>query len=107
MGPGQWSTAKATKEINACANSATLDLTFVNHVKDRLRERGLIMSDLLYVLRRGFVLEDPMPATRAGYFKYLIEATTPNSEGRTVGVIVIPDGARMLKVITIMWRDES
>lgn len=106
MGPGQWSTATATKEINACANSATLNLTFVNHVKDRLRERGLIMGDVLHVLRRGFVLEEPKPATRAGYFKYLIEGTTPNSEGRTVGVVVIADGAHMLKLITVMWRDE-
>lgn len=107
LGPGQWSTGKATQEINACAKGATLDLTFVRHVKDRLRERGLVMGDVLHVLKRGFVLEEPEPATRPGYFKYLIEATTPNSEGRTVGIVVIPDGACELKLITVMWRDEQ
>lgn len=106
MGPGKWSTGKATQEINRCAIGATLNLTFVQHVKDRLRERGLILGDVLHVLRRGFVLEEPEPATRAGYFKYLVEATTPNSEGRTVGIIVIPDGSCELKLITVMWRDE-
>lgn len=105
MGPGRWSTADATREINACANCATLNLTFVSRFKGRLRERGLIMGDALHVLRRGFVLEEPQPATR-GFFKYLIEGTTPNSEGRTVRVVVIPDGNCMLKLITVKWRDE-
>ncbi|WGU40347.1 hypothetical protein [Phenylobacterium sp. NIBR 498073] len=106
MGPGQWSTGKATQEINACAKSASLNITFVKPVKDRLRERGLIMGDALYVLRRGFVLEDPGTTTRPGFFKYLIEATTPNSEGRTVGILVIPDGCCMLKLTDVKWRDE-
>jgi hypothetical protein len=58
------------------------------------------------VLKLGFVLEEPQPATRPGFFKYVIEATTPNSEGRTVAVVVIPDGACDLKMITVMWKDE-
>lgn len=106
MGPGSWSTARATREINACASRAP-NLTFALHVKERLRERGLVMGDLLHVLKRGFVLEEPQPATRAGFFKYRIEATTPNSEGRTVVVVVIPDGRDELKLITIMWKDEK
>jgi hypothetical protein len=79
----------------------------VRQTKDQLRERGLIMGDVLHVLRRGFVLEEPEPATRAGFFKYLIEATTPNSEGRTVGILVIPDGACELKLKAVFWRDEQ
>jgi len=106
MGPGIWSTGKATQTINACARSPTLNLSWVRHVKDRLRERGLIMGDALHVLKLGFVLENPQPATRPGYFKYVIEATTPNSGGRTVAVVVIPDGACDLKMITVMWKDE-
>ena len=106
MGPGQWSTGKATQIINACARSPTLNLSWVSHVKERLRERGLIMGDALHVLKFGFVLDTPLPATRPGFFKYLIEATSPNSEGRTVGVVVIADGSCDLKMITVMWKDE-
>lgn len=106
MGPGKWSTGKATQEINACARGAGLTLSWAAHVKVRLRERGLLMGDALHVLRRGFVLEEPQPATREGFFKYLVEATTPNSEGRTVTVVVIPDGDAHLKLVTIMWKDE-
>lgn len=107
MGPGQWSTGKATQEINRCAKSATLDLSWARHFKDRLRERDLIMGDALHVLKFGFVLDEPIPATREGFFRYRIEATTPNSGGRTVAVVVIPDGSCDLKMITVMWKDEQ
>ena len=63
------------------------------------------MGDVKHVLRRGFVYGEPREATRAGFFKYLIGATTPNSDGRTVGVVVIPD-KRAMKLVTVMWRDE-
>ncbi|QYF86060.1 hypothetical protein KY493_09350 [Brevundimonas sp. PAMC22021] len=68
--------------------------------------RDLLMSDVLHVIKRGFVLDPPRPSSRDGLYKYLIEATTPNSEGRKVGVVVIPDGGCEMKLITVMWRDE-
>jgi hypothetical protein len=107
MGPGLWSTGAATKNINACARGASLTITFVCGTKDGLRDKALVMGDVLHVLRRGFVLEEPAPTTRQGYFKYLIEATTPNSEGRTLGVTVIPDGGHAMKLVATTWRDEQ
>lgn len=104
--PGRWNLADATKRINACAASDDLTLSWQEHAKERLRERDLIMSDAMHILKRGFVLNEPEPATRDGYFKYRIEGTTPNSDGRTVALVVIPDGANELKIVTIMWRDE-
>jgi Domain of unknown function (DUF4258) len=104
--PGEWPPAKATREINACAKSDRLHLSWKYHAKEQMRERNIIMGDVLHVLRRGFVLGPPRSATRPGFHKYLIETTTPNSEGRTVGVVVIPDGNCELKIITVMWRDE-
>lgn len=68
--------------------------------------RDLLVGDVLHVLRRGFVYEDPEPSTRPGFFKYRVEATTPSSDGRTVRVVVIPNGHRDLKLVTVMWRDE-
>jgi hypothetical protein len=104
--PGEWTPARATQEINACARSDGLTLSWQHHAKEQMRNRGIIMGDVLHVLRRGFVLGPPRSATRAGYHKYVIETTTPNSEGRAVGVVVIPDGSCELKIITLMWRDE-
>lgn len=72
-----------------------------------MRERGLIVADILHLLRYGFVYEAPEEATRDGFFKYKMEGTTPNSEARTVRAVIIPDGRAGIKVITVMWRDEK
>lgn len=72
-----------------------------------MKDRGLIQGDILHVLKVGFVYLPPEESTRAGYWKYKIEATTPNSGGRYVRVVVIPDGRDELTVVTVMWRDEE
>jgi hypothetical protein len=77
------------------------------HFKERLAERGLIMGDLTHLLRNGFVYDAPEESTRKGLYKYRVEGTTPNSEGRTLRAIVIPSNGCAMKVITIMWRDEK
>ena len=106
-GPGRWSTAKATNTINDCAGRLSFTLSWRLHAKDQMRARDILIGDVLYVLRNGFVLDEPRAATRPGFFKYLIESTSPNSGGRKIGVVVIPDdSACALKIITVMWRDE-
>lgn len=106
-GPGPWNNAEATRRINDCAKSDKLKLSWRVHAKERLREREIAMGDVLYLLKNGFVHEAPEPATREGYYKYLVEGTTPNSGRRALGVVVIPDAkAFELKIVTIMWRDE-
>jgi hypothetical protein len=65
------------------------------------------MGDVLHVLKRGFVLDEPEASTRRGYFKYQIEATTPNSDGRTIILVVIPDGSCELNIKRLLWRDET
>lgn len=102
-----WNSGEATRCVNACAQSDKLTLSWREHAKERLRERGLIMSDVLHVLKFGFVHEPAEPATRPGFYKYLIEGTTPNSHRRSVGVVVIPDvKTHQIKIVTVMWRDE-
>lgn len=64
------------------------------------------MGDFLHLLKNGFVYDEPEAATRDGYFKYRVEGTTPNSEGRTLRAVVIPSNGCAMKAITIMWRDE-
>ena len=105
VGPTQWPIAVATQKINETARSDGLDLSFKLHAIDQMRDRGLVMGDVLHVLKFGFVLNDPHPATQPGFFKYVVTAETPNSAGRKIGVVVIPDGQSQLKIITVMWRD--
>lgn len=69
-------------------------------------KRELIMGDLRYLLKRGFVYDSAEPASLEGFFKYAVEGTTPNSEGRTVKAIVVPGLGHQLKIVTVMWRDE-
>lgn len=104
--PGKWSTADATKRINQCAEHANLSINLTYHARDQMLDRDLIMGDVRHVLRTGFVYDEPEEATKAGYFKYCVEGTSPNSDGRTIRLVVIPDGGFELKIVTVMWRDE-
>ena len=69
-------------------------------------ERGLVVADIRHLLSFGFVYDEPEEASREGFFKYTIEGTTPNSDGRTVRLVVIPDGRSSVKIVTVMWKDE-
>jgi hypothetical protein len=105
--PGKWTLGQATDQIRACAAKEDFTPHWKAHALDRLLERDLIVADALHVLKHGFVLDEPVPSDVEGYFKYAVEAKTPNSDGRVVRLIVVPDGACELKVITIMWKDEQ
>lgn len=97
---------EATKLINAFAADMAMNLTWTLHGKERLRERGLIIADVMHVLCTGFVYAPPEPATR-NLWKYQIEGTSPNSGGRHIRIVVIPAGGPSLKIVTVMWRDEK
>jgi hypothetical protein len=104
--PQPWAPADATTNIRAIAR-CNVQLTYKEHAKQRLGERGLTTGDALYVLKNGFVYEPAQNSTRNGCYKYSIECTTPNSNQRSLRVVVIPGlDPRMLKIITVMWVDE-
>ena len=86
-----------------------MQLSFTRHVRERMEERGLMMDDILHVLKRGFVYENPHPAEPDGFYRYCMEEQTPNSAPRSVRVVVIPDpsGGGSLKIVTVMWVDEK
>jgi len=90
------------------ARDDRLWLAYKVHAMQRLAERGLLTGDVLFVLKHGFVHGEASPATRPDYFRYEMESRTPNSEGRTVRVVVIPDHANLTcKIVTVMWVDET
>lgn len=85
-----------------------MSLSYKLHAKERLAERGLIVSDVLHVLKHGFVHGKARPATRAGFYRYRMEHMSPNSGGRSLGVVVIPQKRGCaLKIVTVMWIDET
>lgn len=103
----EWPASKAADEIRAIARSPKLTISYTKHARDRILERGLIISDVLHVLKSGFVHTEPSPSTRQGYKKYAIECRCPNGGNRSIRVIVIPDkNACFLKIATVMWADE-
>ena len=99
--------ADATRWINEKAKHDDLELLWTGHIKDQMRQRGLIQGDVLHLLKTGFVFEDPEPATRPGFWKYRIEGTTPNSKPRQLRMVVIPSSKRAIKLVTMMWLDED
>lgn len=103
-----WSKAEATDRIREIARSPHMAISYKLHAQERLVERSLIVSDVLYVLKFGFVHIDPVPSTRPGYNRYSMECRSPNSGNRDVRVFVIPDKKTChLKIITVMWVDET
>nr|WP_316653488.1 DUF4258 domain-containing protein [uncultured Gellertiella sp.] len=102
-----WTPGVATDHIRAIAHDHSLTIAYKQHAKDRLEERNLIISDVLYALKNGFVYREGVPATRPGFFRYRVECRTPNSGSRAIGVVVIPNRAGCyLKIVTVMWIDE-
>jgi hypothetical protein len=104
--PQPWSPADATKEINAVAVSDKLRITYTGHARQQMADRDLIAGDVLFVLKKGFVLEDGEPSTQAGLYKYWVQSRSPNSGNRTVRIVAIPDPRTFwIKVVTVMWVD--
>jgi hypothetical protein len=103
-----WTPAEATDEIRAISRQRRLNISYRLHAREQLGERGLIISDVLYALKNGFVHDEPEPATRKGFYRYRMESRTPNSGSRRIRVVVIPDKQRCsLKIVTVMWVDEK
>jgi Domain of unknown function (DUF4258) len=70
--PQPWSPADATDSIRSLVREGKFTLALTNHASDQMKARDLISSDVLHVLRHGFVYEKPEPATRAGFYKYRV-----------------------------------
>ena len=102
------SPSKATDEVRQLAKTDTLDISKTIHAEDRLSERDILTGDLLYLLRNGFIYEEPERATRPDLWKYVIQGETPNSGGRTLCAVIIPDIKTChIKFVTCYWKDKN
>jgi hypothetical protein len=105
--PQPWTPADATEYIRKIAVCDRFTLIPTRHALDQMAERSLYTGDVLYILKRGFVLDDGSESTRPGFYKYKVESRSPNSGSRTVRVVAIPDAERcQLKIVTVMWVDD-
>ena len=103
-----WTPADATDAIRKIGCDPRLSLAYKVHATQRMAERGITISDILWLLKRGFVHQEATPATQKGRYKYVIEGPTPNSEGRTMAAVVIPvPPTQTIKVVTVFWVDET
>ncbi|MFZ2031909.1 MAG: hypothetical protein WAU68_16480 [Vitreimonas sp.] len=106
--PGRWEPAEATARINECAGRDDLDLWPVLWVLAWLEQQPIIMGDLLHLLSTGYVYDEAVETSMAGlYFKYTVEGPTPNSNGRTLTAVVVPNGGRKIKVCSVEWKDQK
>lgn len=102
-----WENADATDYLRQMGNDARLSFVTTLHYKEQLLARGFIQSDVLYLLKNGFVYEPPRKSTDKKLYKYAIQGKTPNSEGRFARLVVIPDFIGVtIKAVTIMWIDD-
>jgi Domain of unknown function (DUF4258) len=105
--PQPWKSGRATELIRELAASK-FELVRTKHAREQLKERELVVGDVLHLLKNGYVYDEPEASTRPGFYKYCMECSTPNSHPRTLRVIVVPSvSERILKIITVMWRDEA
>ena len=103
-----WSPRDATENIREMSKHPAFSIAYKLHAKERLRDRGMILPDVLFLLRTGFVLTEARPAKTNGYFRYEMQGVTPNSERRKICCVVIPNYKQCsLKVVTVMWLDEE
>ena len=53
--PQPWTPADATDEVRRMAKNSTLKLTYREHAIEQMKERDLLVGDVLYALKNGFV----------------------------------------------------
>ncbi len=72
--PQPWKPADDTDEIRTIARSDRMKLTRRDHACDQMKDRNLVMGDILYLLKQGFVYEPPESSTKKGLYKYKMES---------------------------------
>lgn len=91
----------AIKRIREAANAAG-GVTFGNHARERMLERGIDDVDALRVLRSGELKGEPEPA-EPGEWKCKLTMTIKGA--REIGVVVIILRSKRLFVKTVEWED--
>jgi len=97
-----------TEKIWTLASGDNANWLTADHYKKQLNERDIISSDIKHLLRTGYVYAEGTESLVSGLWKYRMEGKTPNSNNRTIAVVVIPDFSdRSIKFVIAFWRDSD
>lgn len=84
-------------------------LTWTEHAKERMKERGINTQNILHLLASEFELSETAQSSRSdeGFFKYTIFcAHSIINKDRKYGAVIIPSlSTPAVKIITVMWED--
>lgn len=103
-----------TGVINYMARHGDLDLCYTAHCLQRMRERGITISDLLFVLKTGVIVEYQGVAKHASYgkiHKYKITGCHLQ-RNREISLVILVEvdrfkrpAIKLQEIITTMWED--
>ncbi len=104
-----------TGAINTMARSDDLDLCYTKHCLERMRERDITISEILYILKTGIVEEyqgKAKPET-GKFHKYKITAQSL-SRRRNISLIILVEinrlkipAIKLQEIVTAMWSDKK
>lgn len=102
-----------TGTINAMARSTDLDLCYTAHCLDRMRERNITVSDLLFVLKAGTIEEYQGQAKHNSNKIHKYKMTGLHLyTNREISLILLVEIGRLKnpaiklqEIITTMWKD--
>jgi len=69
-----------------------------SHAKDRMLKRNVTITDILYVLKNGKILDAPEPDIRTGNSRWRVEGSTIDGEYLKIIVEIEEDGAVVVTV---------
>lgn len=95
-------TAAGAEELIRQSAQDADNVIFGNHGMERMSEREMFTTDVLRILRTGWVDDEP-EITDSGEWKCKI--TLDIKRGRTAGVVTIIMHSDMLFVKTVEWED--
>lgn len=93
--------------VKALAEDRDLSIWFSTHAQEQMRDRDIVVSDLMHLLKHGIVGQEAEIEGGLAEHGYPLDGMTPNSGRRFIRAIVTVDpAAKSIGVITMMWVDE-
>lgn len=104
MAARRWSKAEALRQVRRCVDNPRLTLHWKEKALEaELKACGLIVGDVLHLLRRGRIIEQPTVIGKTAY-RCRVSSRTPNS-ARAVTVTVVLNGGCEMKIMNICRKE--
>jgi Domain of unknown function (DUF4258) len=97
-------TARMAQAIVRAVAMDTGNVIWTRHIIERMDQRGFDSTDVLEILRKGTIDDDPIVDDRKpGQFKVKVTKTVGGREAGVVGVLVSEN--KKIKLLTAEWED--